>query len=154
MHPCAGIILARWGLTRSSLPEAVASPCALCPARISRRGNFRSWLWGRSTQVLRSCRDARGARTGRDAPAEDSGRKAPNDQGRKHSRGRPRTSLARLAREKMRRASEKDKESQARNVSNSNKTSNRNKQANCRKQMKKPRPAPILVFDVFSPARS
>ena len=152
--PCAGTILARWGLARSSPPEAVASSCASCPARISRRGNFRSWLWGRSAQVLRSCRDARGARTGRGAPAEDSDRKAPNDQGRKHSRGRPRTSLVRLVREKTRQASEKDKESQARNVSNSNKTSNGNKQANCRKQMGKPRPAPILVFDVFSPARS
>ena len=62
--------------------------------------------------------------------------------------------LARLVREKTRQASGKDKESQARNVSNSNKTSNGNKQANCRKKMGKPHPAPILVFDVFSPARS
>ena len=152
--PMCGDYLAQWGLTRSSPPDAAASPCALCPTRINRRGNFRSWLWGRSAQVLRSCRDARGARTGRGAPAEDSERKAPNDRGRKHSRGRPRTSLARLVREKTRQASEKDKESQARNVSNSNKTSNGNKQANYRKQMGKPRPAPILVFDVFSPARS
>ena len=52
--------------------------------------------------------------------AEDSDRKSPNDQGRKHSRGRARSSLARLL-EKTRLASEKDKEPQARNVSNYNK---------------------------------
>ena len=57
-------------------------------------------------------------------------------------------------REKMRQVSEKDKESQAWDDNSSSKTSNRNGQANCRKQMKKPRPAPILVFDVFSPAQS
>ena len=74
--------------------------------------------------------------------------------GAENTREGARDSLARLVREKTRQASEKDKESQARNVSNSNKTSNGNKQANCRKQMGKPRPTPILVFDVFSPARS
>ena len=136
-HPCAGTILARWGLARSSPPEAVASPCASCPARISRRGNLRSWLWGRSAQVLRWCRDAHGARTGKGAPAEDSDRKAPNDRGRKHPRGRPRTSLTRLAREKTRQASKKDKESQAKDDNNFNKTSNGDEQANCRKQMRK-----------------
>ena len=50
--------------------------------------------------------------------------------------------------------SEKDKESQAKNANNSNKTSNGNKHDNCKKQMKKPRPTPILVFGIFSPARS
>ena len=74
--------------------------------------------------------------------------------GAENTREGARDSLARLVREKTRQASEKDKESQARNVSNFNKTSNGNKQAKCMKQMGKPRPAPILVFDVFSPARS
>ena len=74
--------------------------------------------------------------------------------GAENTREGARDSLARLVREKMRRVDETDKESQARNANNSNKTSNENKHANCRKQMKKPRPAPILVFDVFSPARS
>ena len=153
-HPCAGTILARWGLARSSPPEAVASSCASCPARISRRGNLRSWLWGRSAQVLHSCRDARGARTRRGAPAEDSDRKAPNDRGRKTLTRAP-TNLPRETCARENEASEREsKESQVRNVNNFNKTSNGNKQANCRKQMGKPRPAPILVFDVFSPARS
>ena len=109
VHPCAGTILARWSLTRSSPPEAVASSCASCPARISRRGNLRSWLWGQSAQVLRLCRVARGARTGRGAPAEGLDRKAPNDRRRKHSRGRPRTSVMRLVREKTRQASKNDR---------------------------------------------
>ena len=74
--------------------------------------------------------------------------------GQEHLRGCPPTSLATLAREKTRQVSEKDKESQARDGNNSNKASNGNEQANCRKQMKKPRPTPNLVFDVFSPAWS
>ena len=37
---CAGTILARWGLARSSPAEAVASSCASCLVRISRRGNL------------------------------------------------------------------------------------------------------------------
>ena len=138
----------------SSPPVAVASPCASCPARISRRGNFRSRLWGRSAHVLRSCRDARGARTGRGAPAEDSDRKAPNDRGRKHSRGCPRSSLARLHERKQGERARKTKSHKPGTSATPIKTPNGNKQANCGKQMGKPRPAPILVFDVFSPARS
>ena len=92
--------------------------------------------------------------TGRGAPAEDSGRKAPNDRGRKHSRGRPRSPLARLAREKTKQVGGKGRESQVKDGNNFNKTSNRGEQANCRKKMKKPRLEPNLVFDVFSPARS
>ena len=74
--------------------------------------------------------------------------------GVENTREGARDSLTRLVREKTRQASEKDKESQVRNVNSFNKTSNGNNQANCRKQMKKPRPAPILVFNVFSTARS
>ena len=74
--------------------------------------------------------------------------------GAENTREGARDSLARLVREKTRQASEKDKESQVRNVNGFNKTSNGNNQANYRKQMKKPRPTHILVFDVFSPARS
>ena len=107
-HPCAGTILAWWGLARSSPLEAVASSCTSCLARISRRGNLRSWLWGRSAQVLRSCCDARGAWTGRGAPVEDSYREAPNDRGTKHSRGRPRLPRETCARENE--ASERERQ--------------------------------------------
>ena len=76
---------------------------------------------------------------------------------RRHSRGRSRSPLARLVKEKTSQASNKDRESRAGDgnnaKSNSNKISNKDEQANYRKQMKKLRPAPNLVFDVFSPAR-
>ena len=48
----------------------------------------------------------------------------------------------------------KIEEPQAKDGNSFNKTSNENEQANCGKQMKKPRPAPNLVFDVFSLVRS
>ena len=105
-----------------------------------------------------SHRDARGAQTGRGAPAVDLDREASRDWARKQSRGRPRSHLARLAKEKMSQADNKDRESRTGDGNNakinSNKISNKDEQANCRKQMKKPRPAPNLVFDVFSPAWS
>ena len=88
----------------------------------------------------------------------DLDRKASRDWVRKNLRGHPRSPLARLAKEKMSQVGDKDRESwvgDGNNAkSNSNKISNKDEQANCRKQMKKPRPAPNLVFDVFSPARS
>ena len=73
----------------------------------------------------------------RGAPVVDPGREASNDKGGKHSRGRPRCSLVRLAREKSGQESEKGKESQTKDDNNFNKTSNGDEQANCRKQMRK-----------------
>ena len=88
----------------------------------------------------------------------DLGRKASQDWVRKHSRGHPHSPLARLAKEKTSQVGDKDRESRVGDgnnaKSNSNKISNKDEQANCRKQMKKPRSAPNLVFDVFSSARS
>ena len=84
----------------------------------------------------------------------DLDRKASQDWVRKHSRGHPRSPLARLAKEKMSQVGDKDKESQVGDgnnaKSNSNKIPNKDEQANCRKQMKRPHPVPNLVFDVFS----
>ena len=59
-----------------------------------------------------------------------------------------------LAQEKSRQEGKKSKSHKSKDGDSFNKTSNENELANCRKQMKKPRPAPSLVFDVFSPARS
>ena len=59
-----------------------------------------------------------------------------------------------LAQEKSGSEGEKPKTQKSKGSDGFNKTSNENELANCRKQMKKPRPAPSLVFDVFSPARS
>ena len=59
-----------------------------------------------------------------------------------------------LAQEKSRQEGEKSKSPKSKDGDGFNKTSNENELANCRKQMKKLRPAPSLVFDVFSPARS
>ena len=59
-----------------------------------------------------------------------------------------------LAQEKSRQEGEKSKSHKSKDSDSFNKTSNENELANCRKQMKKPRPAPSLVFDVFSPVRS
>ena len=73
----------------------------------------------------------------RGAPVVDPGWEASNDKGRKHSRGCPRCSLARLAREKSGQESEKGKGSEAKDDNNFNKTSNGDEQANCRKQMRK-----------------
>ena len=73
----------------------------------------------------------------RGAPVVDPGWEASNDKDRKQSRGRPRCSLARLAREKSGQESEKSKESQTIGDNNFSKTSNGDEQANCRKQMRK-----------------
>ena len=85
-------------------------------------------------------------------------REASRDWVRKHSRGRPCSPLVGLAKEKTSQAGNKDRESRVGDgnnaKSNPNKISNKDEQAKCRKQMKKPRLAPNLVFDVFSPARS
>ena len=67
----------------------------------------------------------------------DPGWEASNNKGRKHSRGCPRCSLARLAREKSGQESENGKESQTKGDNNFSKTSNGDEQANCRKQMRK-----------------
>ena len=65
---------------------------------------------------------------------------ASRNQERNGSRGRPCSPLARLAKERMSQAKNKDKESRAGDSSNaksnSNKISNKDEQANCRKQMK------------------
>ena len=88
----------------------------------------------------------------------DLDRKASQDWVRKHSRGHPRSPLARLAKEKTSQVGDKDRESRVGDgnnaKSNSNKISNKDEQANCRKQMKKSRPAPNIFFYVFSPAWS
>ena len=59
-----------------------------------------------------------------------------------------------LAQEKSGLEGEKPKSQKSKDSDSFNKTSNENELANCRKQMKKPLPAPSLVFDVFSPAWS
>ena len=59
-----------------------------------------------------------------------------------------------LMQEKSGSEGEKPKSQKSKDSDSFNKTSNENELANCRKQMKKPHPAPSLVFDVFSPARS
>ena len=151
--PMCGNYLAQWGLTRSSPPEADASPRASCPARISRRSSLRSGCggnWPRSCAhvampvghglggvLLQRTRTGKLQTIGAENTCEGA-REPPS----------------RDLREKTRQVSEKDKESQAWDGNSSSKTSNRNEQVNCRKKMKKPRPAPILVFDVFSPAQS
>ena len=88
----------------------------------------------------------------------DLDRKASRDWVRKHSQGHPRSPLVRLTKEKMSQVGDKDRESWVGDGNNaksdSNKILNKDEQANSRKQMKKPRPAPNLVFDVFSLARS
>ena len=70
----------------------------------------------------------------------DLDRKASRDWIRKHSRGHPRSPLARLAKENMSQVGDKERESRdgdGNNAkSNSNKISNKDEQANCRKQMK------------------
>ena len=83
----------------------------------------------------------------------------PHKTGSANTREGTRVAPSRDLRErKMSQVGDKDKESSVGDgdnaKSNSNKTSNKDEQANCRKQMKKPRPAPNLVSDVFSPARS
>ena len=58
----------------------------------------------------------------------DLDRKASQDWVRKHSRGHPRSPLARLAREKMNQVGDKDKGSQVRDDNNFSKTSNGDEQ--------------------------
>ena len=67
----------------------------------------------------------------------DPGWVASNDKGRKHSRGCPRCSLVRLAREKSGQESERGKEAQTKDDNNFSKTSNGDEHANCIKQKRK-----------------
>ena len=151
--PMCGNYLAQRGLTRSSPPEAEASPRASCPARISRRSSLWSGCGGNRPRSCARVAMPVGHGLGGVLPQQTRTRKLQTI-GAENTCEAARKPPSQDLREKMRQVSEKDKESQAWDSNNSSKTSNRNEQANCRKQMKKPRPAPILVFDVFSPARS
>ena len=151
--PMCGNYLAQWGLTRSLSPEATASPRASCPARISRRSSLWSGCEGHRPRSRARVTMPVGHGLGGVLLQRTQTGKLQTI-GAENTREGPREPPSRDLREKTRQVSEKDKESQAWDSNSSSKTSNRNEQANCRKQMKRPHPAPILVFDVFSPAQS